>query len=35
MAKKPTIEMSTYSKPANLPGFLAELMFFVVGRRPS
>jgi len=26
MAKKPTIEVSTYSKPANLPGFLVELM---------
>jgi len=26
MAKKPGIEKSTYSKPANLPGFLAEFM---------
>src|SRR5258708_37860210 len=26
MAKKPTIDVSTYSKPANLPGFLVELM---------
>jgi hypothetical protein len=26
MAKKPTIDASRYSKPANLPGFLVELM---------
>src|SRR5260370_28789161 len=26
MAKKPGIEKSTYSKPANLPGFLLEFM---------
>jgi len=26
MAKKPGIEKSTYSKPANLPGFLVELI---------
>jgi hypothetical protein len=26
MAKKPNIDMSTYSKPANLPGFFVELM---------
>src|SRR6266571_7712769 len=26
MAKKPAKDMSTYSKPANLPGFLAEFM---------
>jgi hypothetical protein len=26
MAKKPTIEKSRYSEPANLPGFLVELM---------
>src|SRR5712692_4855346 len=32
MAKKPTTDVSTYSKPANLPGFLVELMlsFLVV-----
>ena len=32
MAKKPTIEMITYSKPANLPGFLVELMCHPVVR---
>jgi len=26
MAKKSTIDVSRYSKPANLPGFLVELM---------
>ena len=26
MAKKPGIDVSMYSKPANLPGFLVELM---------
>src|SRR5713226_808380 len=32
MAKKPTTDVSTYSKPAYLPGFLVELMlsFLVV-----
>jgi hypothetical protein len=27
MAKKPTIDTSTYSKPANLPGLRVELIF--------
>jgi len=33
MAKKPTIDVSTYSTPANLPGFLVEfmLLFFLYG----
>src|ERR1700730_6399252 len=26
MAKKPTIDKSTYNRPANLPGFLVDLM---------
>jgi hypothetical protein len=26
MAKKPGMDVSMYSKPANLPGFLVELM---------
>jgi len=26
MARKPTMDVSTYSKPANLPGFFVELM---------
>ena len=26
MAKKPAIDKSTYSRPANLPGFLVDLM---------
>ena len=30
-AKAPGMEMSTYSKPTNLPGFLAELMCPRVG----
>src|SRR2546425_13250749 len=31
MAKKPTIDASRYSKPANLPGFLVELMLSSLG----
>jgi hypothetical protein len=33
MAKKPGIDMTRYSEPANLPGFLVELMVsFLVER---
>jgi hypothetical protein len=37
MAKKPTIDVSTYSTPANLPGFLVEfmLLFFFLYRAYS